>query len=121
VPEDKKPMAAHPLGNKIPDHIAGLFVEPIPVKGGEPSDYWNLVAAIIDEHQPQSSFDWFAVIDLVAKLWEERFYRLASNATMRAGQRRAVEEFLTEIRSGEDRLKYSGKKPNHRKPSLVLP
>jgi hypothetical protein len=111
VPVGAQTKAAQTVVAKVPKHIVGLFVEPILIKGEEPSHYWNLVSAMIDDHQPQSSFEWFALIDLVAKLWEERFYRRASNATMRGGQRQAVEEFLIEIRPGEARLKSSESKP----------
>lgn len=67
-----------------------------------------MVAALIDEHRPQSSWDCIALNEPAPKLWEERAYRRAINALVRAGQQQAVEQFLTEIRPGADRLKFSG-------------
>ncbi|QPF90222.1 hypothetical protein [Bradyrhizobium commune] len=90
------------MANKIPDHIIGLFVEPVLLEGEDPSLYWNILSAMIDEHRPESLLDWIALNDLVTKLWEERTYRRATNAIIRGGQRLAVEQFLTEIPPGED-------------------
>jgi hypothetical protein len=73
--------------------------------GEDPRLYWNMVSAAIDEHQPASVLDWIDINDLVTKLWEERFYRRATNAAIRAGQRTAVEQFVTEIIPGDGRLK----------------
>ncbi|ULK95986.1 hypothetical protein [Bradyrhizobium sp. I71] len=93
------------MAAKIPDHIVGLFVEPVLLEGEDPKLYWNMVSAAIDEHQPASFLDWIEINDLVTKLWEERVYRRATNAVIWAGQRTAVEQFVTEIIPGDGRLK----------------
>lgn len=110
VAVETQAKAVHVLAGKIPDHMIGLFAEPALLKGEDPKLYWNIVSATIDEHRPQGLLDWIAIVDLVTKLWEERLLRRTTNAIIRAGQRHAVEQFLTEIRPGADRLKFSGNK-----------
>lgn len=105
VPVEAQNRAAYVLAAKIPDHIVGLFVEPVLLEGEDPRLYWNVVSAAIDEHQPASVLDWIDINDLVTKLWEERFHRRAANAAIRAGQRTAVEQFVTEIIPGDGRVK----------------
>ncbi|MDH2354990.1 hypothetical protein QCM80_30630 [Bradyrhizobium sp. SSUT112] len=114
VPVEAQTEAAHVLAAKIPDHIIGLFVEPVLLKGEDPKLYWNMVSATIDEHRPQSLLDWIELNDLATKLWEERVLRRATNAIIRGGQRRAVEQFLTEIRPGEDGLMSTANKAERR-------
>lgn len=117
VPVEAQTKAAHVLANKIPDHIIGLFVEPVLLSGEDPSLYWNMVCAAIDEHRPETLLDWIALNDLVTKLWEERAFRRASNAIIRGGQRRAVQQFMTEILPGEhgvERLKKMDDTADHR-------
>ncbi|MDH2404336.1 hypothetical protein QCM77_30935 [Bradyrhizobium sp. SSUT18] len=114
VPVEAQTEAAHVLAAKIPDHIIGLFVEPVLLKSEDPKLYWNMVSAMIDEHRPKSLLDWIELNDLVTKLWEERVLRRATNAIIRGGQRLAVEQFLTEIRPGEDGLNSAANKAERR-------
>lgn len=102
VPVEAQNKAAHVLAAKIPDHIIGLFVEPVLLEGEDPQRYWNMVSAMIDEHQPQGFLDWIALNDLVTAIWEELAYRRASNAIIRGGQRMAVQQFMEEILLGVD-------------------
>jgi hypothetical protein len=106
--------AAQAVAARIPKNIIGLLVEPALLEGEEPSLYWNLFSAMIDEHQPQSLFDWLALIDFVGKLWDERFYRRATNAIIRSGQRLAVEQFVVETSPGEDGLMGREKRAERR-------
>lgn len=96
--------AAHVLAKKIPDHMIGLFVEPVLLEGEDPNLYWNMVSVMIDEHRPKILLDWIAVNDLVTKLWEERVFRRATNAIIRGGQRLAVHQFMSEILPGDHRV-----------------
>jgi hypothetical protein len=69
---------------------------------------------MIDDYRPQSLLDWIELNDLTTKLLEERFLRRATNAIIRGGQRLAVEQFLTEIRPGEDGLNSAANKVERR-------
>lgn len=78
---------------KIPDQLKGLFCEPPLLEGEDPELYWGMIAAVIAERKPATASDWIAVHDLVTKLWEERVFRRASNALVRAGMIKALEYF----------------------------
>lgn len=106
--------AAHVLANKIPAHMIGLFVEPDLLEGEDPSLYWNMVSAMIDEHRPETWLDWIPLNDLARNLWEERVFRRATNAIIRGGQRIAVQQFLNEIRPGEKVSNKPNDKADHR-------
>ena len=89
------------LRAKIPDQLKGLFCEPPLLEGEDPKLYWGLLAAIVNEREPQSTTEWIAVHDLTTKLWEERSLRRASAALVRSGGLKAVEYFLSQIGTGE--------------------
>lgn len=114
VPVEAQTKTAHVLANKIPDHMTGLFVEPVLIEGEDPSLYWNMVSAMIDEHRPEALLDWIALNDLATKLWEERVFRRATTAIIRGGQRLAVQQFISEILPGEQRLKKIDDTADHR-------
>ncbi|MET4481422.1 hypothetical protein [Bradyrhizobium sp. F1.13.3] len=109
--------AAHALANKIPDHVIGLFVEPVLLEGEDPNGYWNMVSAMIDERPPETFLDWIELNDMATKLWEERVFRRTTNAIIRGGQRLAVQQFMSEILPGEHltkRLKKADDTADHR-------
>jgi hypothetical protein len=85
----------------IPDQLKGLFCEPPLLEGEDPKLYWGLLAALVNEHKPQSATEWIAVHDLMTKLWEERSLRRASAALVHSGRLKAVEYFLSQIGTGE--------------------
>ncbi|MGY4607020.1 hypothetical protein ACVW16_005432 [Bradyrhizobium sp. USDA 4474] len=114
VPVEAQNKAAHVLAAKIPDQFIGLFLEPDLLEGEDPKLYWNMVSAVIDEHRPQGFLDWSELIDLVTTLWGERVLRRATNAIIRGGKRLAVEQFLTDIRVGEDGLPSTANRPDRR-------
>ncbi|RTM12093.1 MAG: hypothetical protein EKK33_18345 [Bradyrhizobiaceae bacterium] len=97
--------APHPLANKIPSHIIALFSDPVLQKGEDPGPYWKMVSFLIDEQKPSDFFDWTNIQDLATSMWDERFYRAASNAIIRGGRRLAVHQFFREIELGEGRVK----------------
>jgi len=107
----------HPLANKIPRHVIALFSEPVLIRGEDPSPYWNMVSAMIDERKPDDLFGWISIQDLAISLWEESVFRRASNAIIRGGQRLAVHQSIQEIAPGEhgvDRLNNKTDTPAHR-------
>ncbi|MCA1437650.1 hypothetical protein I6F33_32505 [Bradyrhizobium sp. BRP20] len=109
--------AAHPLGDKLPAHLIGIFNEPALLKGENSALYWDMVSAIIDEQQPHTFLDWICIRDLASSLWEEDIFRRATHAIISGGQRLAVQQFLAEIAPGEEgveRLNKIKDTPAHR-------
>jgi hypothetical protein len=103
--ETKKP-AIETAKRKIPAQLRGLFCEPPLLEGEDPELYWGLVAALIDQRQPETASDWIAVHDLVTKLWEERLLRRASNALVHGAMIDQLQYFFlvqVEERTPEER------------------
>lgn len=104
----------HPLANKIPSHIIALFSDPVLQKGEDPAPYWKMVSFLIDEQKPSDFFAWTSIQDLATSVWDQRFYRAASNAIIDGGRRLAVHQFIREIDPGEVWIKGPTDRPEHR-------
>jgi len=79
--------------SKIPAGLWGLFSEPPLLEGEDPNLFWGLLAAVIDERKPETVSDWFALHDLVTKVWEERLLKQASHALVRGGMIQRLGEY----------------------------
>lgn len=106
--------AAHPLANKIPNYMIGIFCEPILLKGEDPALYWNMVSAMIEEMKPATFDDWVTLHEQAVKLWEERVFRNATLGIIRGGQHLAVKQFLEEIIPGDKRIRLAEDGPQPR-------
>jgi hypothetical protein len=105
----------------IPDDLKGLFGEPLFLEGEDPELYRSLLAAMIEERQPQLATDWIAVHDEVNLLWEEKRFGRVSAGSIRGELLNAlkyylplVDEELLPMPSKKTALKYFSKNPKER-------
>jgi hypothetical protein len=83
-------------GVVIPEDYVGLFNEPPLMEGDDPSRYRRLLAAAVNEQNPQSFSEWMSVFDTVTRLCEETNLKRAANALLEGEKWRAAMNFYSD-------------------------